>query len=33
MTGFDYVVAPVVIASVLLGAWHGVVGEIIALLT
>ena len=32
MTGFDYVVATVVIASVLLGAWRGVVGEIIALL-
>ena len=32
MTGFDYVVATLVIASVLLGVWRGVVGEIIALL-
>ena len=31
MTGFDYVVATLVLASVLLGAWRGVVGEIIAL--
>ena len=31
MTGFDYVVATLVIASVLIGAWRGVVGEIIAL--
>ena len=31
MTGFDYVVATLVVASVLLGAWRGVVGEIIAL--
>ena len=32
MTGFDYVVATLVIASVLLGVLRGVVGEIIALL-
>ena len=31
MTGFDYVVSAIVLASVLLGAWRGVVGEIIAL--
>ena len=31
MTGFDYVVATLVLASVLLGAWRGVVGEVIAL--
>ena len=31
MTGFDYVVATVVLASVLLGLWRGVVGEVIAL--
>ena len=31
MTGFDYVVIAIVAASVLLGAWRGVVGEIIAL--
>ena len=31
MTGFDYVVITIVLASVLLGVWRGVVGEIIAL--
>jgi membrane protein required for colicin V production len=31
MTYFDYVVITVVLASVLLGVWRGVVGEIIAL--
>jgi membrane protein required for colicin V production len=31
MTWFDYVVIAIVVASVLLGAWRGVVGEIIAL--
>ena len=31
MTVFDYIVIAVVAASVLLGIWHGVVGEIIAL--
>jgi len=32
MTTFDYVVITVLVASVLLGVWRGVVGEIIALL-
>jgi len=31
MTTFDYVVITVLVASVLLGVWRGVVGEIIAL--
>ena len=31
MTTFDYVVLTVVVASVLLGVWRGVVGEVIAL--
>lgn len=31
MTNFDYVVVTIVVASVLLGAWRGVVGEVIAL--
>ncbi len=31
MTAFDYVVATLVVASVALGVWRGVVGEIIAL--
>ena len=31
MTGFDYIVIVIVVVSVLLGAWRGVVGEIIAL--
>ena len=31
MTTFDYVVMVIVLASVLLGVWRGVVGEIIAL--
>ena len=31
MTVFDYIVIAVVAASVLLGIWRGVVGEIIAL--
>ena len=32
MTAFDYVVITIIVASVLLGIWRGVVGEIIALL-
>ena len=31
MTAFDYIVIAIVAASVLLGLWRGVVGEIIAL--
>ncbi len=31
MTAFDYVVITIVVASVVLGVWRGVVGEIIAL--
>ena len=31
MTGFDYVVLIIVVASMALGVWRGVVGEIIAL--
>ena len=31
MTAFDYVVIAIVVASVVLGAWRGVLGEIIAL--
>ena len=31
MTGFDYIVIAIVLVSVLLGLWRGVVGEIIAL--
>ena len=31
MTAFDYVVVSIVIASLLLGLWRGVIGEIIAL--
>ena len=31
MTAFDYVVVAIVAASVLLGVWRGVVGEVIAL--
>ena len=31
MTGFDYIVVAIVLVSVLLGLWRGVVGEIIAL--
>ncbi|HNC51393.1 MAG TPA: CvpA family protein [Accumulibacter sp.] len=31
MTGFDYLVLVIVVASLLLGMWRGVVGEIIAL--
>lgn len=31
MTGFDYVVVGIVLASVVLGLWRGVIGEIIAL--
>ena len=31
MTAFDYVVITIVVASVVLGIWRGVVGEIIAL--
>ena len=32
MTAFDYVVVAIVAASVLLGVWRGVVGEVIALI-
>jgi len=31
MTGFDYVVVGIVLASLVLGLWRGVIGEIIAL--
>lgn len=31
MTAFDYVVVSIVVASLLLGLWRGVIGEIIAL--
>ena len=31
MTAFDYIVLAIVAASVILGVWRGVVGEIIAL--
>ena len=32
MTAFDYVVLVIVVASVAIGAWRGVIGEIIALI-